>query len=216
MDYYHPAGTSLTETSREVAEIDAMLKATPEVATFSRRLGTGLGGDLGESYHGDYFVRLKPNHARSTPDVMAAVLAEVQSKVPGVDVELAQLMEDLIGDLTAVPQPIEIKLYGADYDGLIVEANKVAAAIGKIDGVVEVKSGVRLAGDALDVRVDPVKAAMEGVTPDEVAQAVNAALTGAVATRLPEATKTVGVRVVLPDALGLHIPDVVELPVRAA
>ena len=57
-----------------------MLHATPEVATFSRRLGTGLGGDLGESYHGDYFVRLKPNHARSTPEVMAAVLAEVQAQ----------------------------------------------------------------------------------------------------------------------------------------
>ena len=45
---------------------------------------------------------------------MAAVLAEVQAKVPGVQVELAQLMEDLIGDLTAVPQPIEIKLYASD------------------------------------------------------------------------------------------------------
>ena len=51
--------------------------------------------------------------ARPT-DVMAAVLAEVQAKVPGVQIELAQLMEDLIGDLTAVPQPIEIKLYAAD------------------------------------------------------------------------------------------------------
>ncbi|HEY1945035.1 MAG TPA: efflux RND transporter permease subunit, partial [Roseiarcus sp.] len=216
MDYFTKPGTSLTESEREVSQIDALLHATPEVATFSRRLGTGLGGDLGQSYHGDYFVRLKPDHARSTPQVMTAVLAEVQSKVPGVDVELAQLMEDLIGDLTAVPQPIEIKLYGADYGGLIAEADKVAAAIGKIEGVVEVKSGVRLAGDALDVRVDPVKTAMEGVTPDEVAQAVNAALTGAVATQLPEATKTVGVRVVLPDALGLHIPDIAELPVRAA
>ncbi len=83
LDYYTPPGTSLTETSREVAEIDAILKATPEVATFSRRLGTGLGGDLGESYHGDYFVRLKPDHNRSTPTVMAAVLAECRPRCPG-------------------------------------------------------------------------------------------------------------------------------------
>src|SRR6202007_2621276 len=47
MDYYTPPGTSLTETSREVAEIDTLLRAIPEVATFSRRLGTGLGGDTG-------------------------------------------------------------------------------------------------------------------------------------------------------------------------
>jgi multidrug efflux pump subunit AcrB len=216
LDYYTLPGTSLTETSREVAEIDAMLKATPEVATFSRRLGTGLGGDLGESYHGDYFVRLKPAHARSTPDVMAAVLAEVQSKVPGVQVELAQLMEDLIGDLTAVPQPIEIKLFATDSTALIPQARKIADAIGKIDGVVEVKSGVKLAGDALDVRIDPVRAGMEGVTPDDVTRAVDTVLSGTVATQLVEATKTVGVRVWLPDAPGLRQTGLADLPIRAA
>jgi multidrug efflux pump subunit AcrB len=215
LDYYTLPGTSLIETNREIAEVDALLQATPEVATFSRRLGTGLGGDLGESYHGDYFVRLKPNHARSTPAVMAAVLTEVQTKVPGVQVELAQLMEDLIGDLTAVPQPIEVKLYAADPAALIPQAEKVAAAIGKIDGVVEVKSGVKLAGDALDLRIDPVRAGIEGVTPDEVSRAVDTALTGTVATQLPQVTKSVGVRVRLPDALRLRQTALAELPIRA-
>jgi multidrug efflux pump subunit AcrB len=216
MDYYTPAGTSLTETSREVSEIDEMLTANPDVATFSRRLGTGLGGDLGESYHGDYFVRLKPNHAQSTPEVMAVVLAEVQAKVPGVQVELAQLMEDLIGDLTAVPQPIEIKLYATDPSVLIPQAEKVAAAISKIDGVVEVKSGVKLAGDALDLRIDPVRAGIEGVTPDDIARAVDAALTGVVATQLPQTTKTVGVRVHLPGALQLRQTALADLAIRAS
>ena len=175
-----------------------------------------MGGDLGQSYHGDYFVRLKPDHARSTPAVMADVLAKVQAQVPGVEVELAQLMEDLIGDLTAVPQPIEVKLYGPDPAALIPQAEKVAAAISKVNGVVEVKSGVKLAGDALDVRIDPVRAGQEGVTPDEVTQAVNTALSGAVATQMPEAIKAVGVRVRLPDALNLKQADVADLPVRAS
>jgi multidrug efflux pump subunit AcrB len=216
MDYYTPAGTSLTESSREVGEIDAMLAANPEVATFSRRLGTGLGGDLGESYHGDYFVRLKPNHAQPTPAVMAAVLAEVQAKVPGVQIELAQLMEDLIGDLTAVPQPIEIKLYATDPSALIPQAEKVAAAISKIDGVVEVKSGVKLAGDALDLRIDAVRAGIEGVTPDDISRSVDAALTGVVATQLPQTTKTVGVRVRLPGALQMRQAALADLPIRAS
>ncbi|MBN9990705.1 efflux RND transporter permease subunit, partial [Listeria monocytogenes] len=51
MDYYTPPGTSLDETERQVGQIDAMLRANPDVLTFSRRLGTGLGGDLGQSYH---------------------------------------------------------------------------------------------------------------------------------------------------------------------
>ena len=215
MDYYTPPGTSLLESERVVAQVDAILHAQPEVQTFSRRLGTSLGGDLGESYHGDYFVRLKPDHARPTEDVMAGVLAGIQAEVPGVQIELAQQMEDLIGDLTAVPQPIEIKLYATDFSALIATANKVAGAIGKIDGVVEVKSGVLLAGDALDIRIDGAAAAMEGVTADDLNQAVGNALDGRVVTQLPEATKSVGVRVHLPGARSLRERALAVLPIRA-
>ena len=124
--------------------------------------------------------------------------------MPGVQVELAQLMEDLIGDLTAVPQPIEVKLYATDPSALIPQAEKVAAAISKISGVVEVKSGVKLAGDALDLRIDPVRAGIEGVTPDDVSRAVARRPHRIIATQLPQATKTIGVRVRLPDALQLR------------
>lgn len=216
MDYFTAPGTSLEESSRQVSQIDAMLRANPEVATFSRRLGTGLGGDLGQSYHGDYFVRLKADHATPTEDVAAKVAADVGQKVPGVQVETAQLMEDLIGDLTAVPQPIEVKLYAADGSILRAQAVKVAALIGKIDGVVEVKDGVRLAGDALDVHVDPVRAGVEGVTPADVEAALNTSLTGSVATSLPQATKAVGVRVRLPGAMQMSEGDLAHLPIRAA
>ena len=68
----------------------------PEVDTFSRRLGTGLGGDLGQSYHGDFFFKLKPDHARSTEDVMNAVRGRIESEVAGVQIELAQLMLDAL------------------------------------------------------------------------------------------------------------------------
>jgi multidrug efflux pump subunit AcrB len=215
MDYYTRPGTSLTESSREVAEVEAILRATPEVDTFSRRLGTGLGGDLGQSHHGDFFVRLKPGHARATESVMSDVRLRVESMVPGVQIELAQLMEDLIGDLTAVPQPIEIKLYAIDPTLLDAQAEKVATAVAKVAGVVEVKSGVRLAGDALDVQIDPIKAAFENITPGAVTQAVQQALSGVVATELPQVSKSVGVRVWMPGATGMRIPQLQQLPIRA-
>ncbi len=215
LDYYTKPGTSLIETSREIAQLDRILLATPEVLTFSRRLGTGIGGDLVQTYHGDIFVRLKPDHARSTPAVMAATLSQVNDRVPGVQVELAQLLEDLIGDLTAVPQPIEIKLYAADPALLIPQARKVADAIGKIAGVAEVKDGVQLAGDALDVRIDPIRTATEGIQPGDVTQALQTALTGAVATQIPSATAMIGVRVRLPDALDIRQSALASLPIRA-
>ncbi|MCW6534224.1 efflux RND transporter permease subunit [Sphingomonas lycopersici] len=215
MDYYTPPGTSLDETERRMSQVDALIRADPDVLTFSRRLGTGLGGDLGQSYHGDYFVRLKPDHDRATEEVAADVAKRIGAEVPGVQVEVAQLMEDLIGDLTAVPQPIEVKLFAADPSILTDQARKVAAAIGKVSGVVEVKDGVQLAGDAIDVRIDPVRAGFEGVTPADVQNAIDAALNGVVATTLPQPSRSVNVRVRLPAAMTLTREELATLPIRA-
>ena len=66
----------------------------------------------------------------------------------------------------------------------------MADAIGKVKGVVEVKNGIVLAGDALDIEVDRVKAALEGVDPDAVTKLLTDALTGNVTTQIqkrPEA-----------------------------
>ncbi len=215
LDYYTAAGTSLTESDRQIGQIDAMLHANPDVATFSRRLGTSLGGNLGASFRGDYFVKLKPDHSKPTEQIMSETRAKVNEMVPGVQAEVAQLMEDLIGDLTAVPQPIEIKLFASDIASLRPQAEKVAAQIGKIAGVIEVKSGVPLAGDALNVRVDPVRAAVEGVAPADVEAALNAALSGTVATSVPQATKIVDVRVRLPNMMTITEAQLAKLPIRA-
>ncbi len=215
MDYYTAAGTSLDESGRQIGQIDAMLHANPEVLTFSRRLGTGLGGDLGQSYHGDYFVRLKPDHSRPTEEIAAAVADDIARKVPGVQIEVAQLIEDLIGDLTAVPQPIEVKLYASDPTILEAEAQKVAALVGKVSGVVEVNDGVQLAGDALDVHVDPVGAGIEGVAPADVETQLSTALSGTVATTLAQPNKAVDVRVRLPDATTISETGLAQLPIRA-
>ena len=108
--------------------------------SYSRRTGIQLGGGLTEANEGDYFVRLTPTPRRSIYQVMDEVRQRIQQRVPGLEIELAQLMEDLIGDLTAVPQPIEVKLFGAAPDELRTEAKRVADRIGKIAGVVDVEA----------------------------------------------------------------------------
>ncbi len=215
MDYYTDPRTAIAETQRIMRQVDALLRANPDVATFSRRLGTGLGGDLVETYHGDYFVRLKPGHRKSTPQVMADTLAAIQANVPGIRVELAQLMEDLIGDLTAVPQPIEVKLFAANPAVLDPLAPKVAAAIAKIPGVVEVNDGLQPAGAALDLDIDAAAAARNGLTPAAIATDVSHAMTGIIATELRRPDKTIGVRVRLPQALSLSQAGLAALPLRA-
>jgi CzcA family heavy metal efflux pump len=215
LDYRTKPGTSLTETDRELRQVEDILKAVPEVATFSRRTGLGLGGDLNEANQGDFFVRLKPQPRRDSDAIMTDVRQAVEKQVPGVAVELAQLMEDLIGDLTAVPQPIEIQLYASDPATLIPTARKIADAVGKIDGVVDIKDGVTLAGDAINIQVDPVKAGLEGMDPSQITSQLDGYLGGTVATNLPSTVKQIGVRVMLSAELRQHEDDLTSLPIRA-
>jgi CzcA family heavy metal efflux pump len=216
LDYHAAAGTSLTETDRLLRQIESVLQATPEVQTYSRRTGLQLGGGLSEANEGDFFVRLKPLPRRPIDKVMDEVRTEVEGKVPGIEIEMALLMEDLIGDLTAVPQPIEIKLYADDGKLLEMTAPRVAAEIGTIPGVVDVNNGIVLAGDALEIKVDRAKAALEGMDPDTVAQAANALLSGAVTTNSVESgPKLIGIRAWIPPNVRHTDDDVANLHIRA-
>ncbi len=215
LDFRTPPGTSLTETAREARQVEVILKDTPDIETYSERTGFGLGGDLQEANSGDFFIRLKNGSRRPIDEVMTDVRQRIMQTVPGFQIELAQLMEDLIGDLTGVPQPIEVKLFAANPADLIPEAQKVADTIGKVQGVVDVKNGVVLAGDALDIHVDGDAAALDGIDADAVTRQVNSNLGGTVATQVPEALKTVGVRVWLPPMNRRHDDDITGLMLRA-
>ncbi|HDR9283077.1 MULTISPECIES: efflux RND transporter permease subunit [Burkholderiaceae] len=198
LDYRMPPGTSLSESDRVLQQVEAIVKANPNVLTYSRRTGLGLGGGLSEANQGDFFIRLKDGKREPIDAVMEEIRTEIEHDVPGIGVEMAQLMEDLIGDLTAVPQPVQIKIFADDPAILYGSAKRVAGALGKIAGVVDVRDGINPAGDALDVRVQPERAALEGVDAAWVAQALSDALSGNVATRLQQGPKMVGVRVWTP------------------
>jgi CzcA family heavy metal efflux pump len=216
LDYRAQPGTSLSETDRLLRQVEAILQATPEVDTYSRRTGLQLGGGLSEANEGDFFVRLKPLPRRDIDEVIDDVRQQVEKNVPGLSIEMAQLMEDLIGDLTAVPQPIEIKLYSDNSDLLQTTAVAVAAAIGRIPGVVDVNDGVVLAGDAITITVDRAEAALEGMDPDSVTQAVDALLDGSmVATKIEQGPKLTGIRVWIPESARNTIESVAALRLRA-
>ncbi|MHB8482893.1 MAG: efflux RND transporter permease subunit [Nitrospiria bacterium] len=215
LDYLASPGTSLTETDRLLRQMESILRATPEVQTYSRRTGTQLGGGLTEPNQGDFFVRLKPLPRRPINQVMDDVRRRVEHSVPGLKIEMALLMEDLIGDLTAVPQPIEIKLFSDDSELLQKLGPEIAGAVSKVPGVVDVKDGVVLAGDALDIRVDREKAALEGVAPESVTRMLDAYLTGVVTTQIRQGPKMVGVRVWIPPIDRTLVRDLKALRLRA-
>lgn len=215
LDYNAPPGTSVAETDRLLRQVEGIISSIPEVESYSRRTGLQLGGGLTESNSGDFFIKLKPPPRRSIDAVMSELRRRVETQVPGLWIDTAQLMEDLIGDLTAVPQPIEIKLFGDNVALLRKVAPEVAAKIRNVPGVVEVFDGITVAGDALDIRVDRVKASLEGLDPEGVTRQIQEQLAGGVASRIQAGEKMIGVRIWTPPALRDRIALIPRLLLRA-
>ena len=215
LDYHSEPGTALSETDRLLRQVEDIIKSVPDVDTYSRRTGTQLGGGISEANEGDYFIRLKKTGRRGVDEVMDDIRGKVESTVPGLKIEMAQLMEDLIGDLTAVPQPVEIKVFADNPEQLYAAANSIAEKIGKIPGVVDVRNGINPAGDALEIHVDPTRAAAEGMDVDAITKTLDSILSGTVATQVASPVKMIGVRVWVPKAARNSDTDLANLLIRA-
>ena len=216
LDYKAKPGAALTDTDHLLRQVETIVRQTPEVLSYSRRTGVQLGGGLTEADEGDFFIRLKDGSRRDIDEVMAEIRGKVQASVPGLEIETAQLMEDLIGDLTAVPQPIEVKLFSDDPAVLADSAAKVQAAMGKVEGIGEVASGLRVAGDGIIIKVDRSAAAQAGLDPDMVARQIENQLGGSLATQILAGEQLVDIRVRLPQALRKNTAAIGQMSLRSA
>jgi CzcA family heavy metal efflux pump len=181
LDYFTPPGSSLAESNRILLHIEQILRSTPEVENTSRRTGMQLGlASVTEANNGDFTVKLKRNRDRDIDEVIADVRAKIKQTEPGADVEFIQLLQDMIGDLTSQPEPIVIKLFSQDGKLLNETALRVADAITKVHGVVDVLNGVEntISGPAVTYQVNPTVAARAGFTPEEIALDASAVLEG--------------------------------------
>ena len=181
VDYIMPAGSSLAETNRVITHVERMLHDMPEVESTSRRTGLQLGlAAVTEANTGDILVKLRAKRDRDIEEIMADVRAQIKKQEPALDVDLIQVLQDMIGDLTSAPQPIEIKLFSQDAKQLEEWAPKVADGISKVPGVVDLLNGIdnTISGPAVTFNVDPMVAARAGFTAEEVALDASAILEG--------------------------------------
>src|SRR6185437_6679763 len=133
LDYVMPPGSSPTETNAVLEGVERILRATPEVASTSRRTGLQLGlAAVTEANTGDISVLLKSDRDRGIHEIIADVRAQVSKAYPQLDIDFTQVLQDMIGDLTSAPQPVVIKLFNSDGDLLNSWAPKVADAIAKV------------------------------------------------------------------------------------
>jgi CzcA family heavy metal efflux pump len=181
LDYVMPAGASLQETNTVLEHVDRILHSIPEVTTTSRRTGLQLGlATVTEANTGDFTVELTNHRSRGIDEVMEDARQKIRAAEPELDIEFTQVMQDMIGDLSNAPQPVQIKLFSTDENLLLSIAPRVGDAISKVSGVVDVENGVdnTISGPATSFVVNPANAARLGFTPSEVATDATSILDG--------------------------------------
>jgi multidrug efflux pump subunit AcrB len=120
-------------------------------------------------------------------------------------IEVIQIMEDELSDLSGANKPIEVKIFGPDQRELRRIADEVAETLesrGKGRGIREVNSNVRAGNPDLLIHLDGVYADKLGMKPDMVVRQLRAIYQGQIATQVPESSlRWTDVRVRYPDSI---------------
>jgi len=206
LDFITPPGTSLDETGLMLAPLEREIERTPEVESWSRRTGDQLGFFISEPNTGDYVLRMRTRRSRSSDEIAEDLRHRIESVAPAVQIEFGQLVEDVIGDLTTNPQPVEVRIFGEDRRLTEARARDAATLVSNVRGVVDVRSGVVVSGPMLSI-VPSAAAFRLGLAPEDVTRAVEPLIAGIEAGSIPRGARAWPVRVMLhrpaggPDAL---------------
>ncbi|MEG3126047.1 efflux RND transporter permease subunit [Sphingomonas sp. GB1N7] len=210
---------SIDQSTQMQLQIENALKTLPEVAlVFSKNGNADLGTDPMPPNASDTYVIPKPESEWP---------AEVRSKADILR-RIEERMKPLIGNRTEIQQPIQmrfneliagvrsdvaIKLYGDDLDQMTAQAKRIAATVRAIPGAADVSAEQTDGAPTFDVKIDRQAVARYGLTVEDVANTVAAALGGREAGLLFEGDRRFAVVVRLPDAQRDDIDALGSIPV---
>jgi len=206
-------GAQLEETTKIVEQVEKIIEAQPEVDTVFVNAGSGmsLASQSGSEYASFNVQMVELNQReRSTSEIAQAVREEV-NKIPGakITVTLASVMNT--GMTGGSPIAIEIK--GPDLDELGQLAEKTVEIVEKVEGTRDVESDVAEGAPEVTVKVDRSKLAAYGLTSAGVANSVQGAVLGTVATRYSTGDDEIDVRVRFPEAARENLSDLSSLSI---
>jgi CzcA family heavy metal efflux pump len=200
LDYVSPPGTSLEETDRMLREVEKLLPSIPEIESYSRRTGTQMGFFITEPNTGDYLIQLRKDRKRTTTEIIDIIRKKVEATQPALKIDFGQVIGDMLGDLMASTQPIEIKIYGDNPKILQGLAKQTAKIVNNVKGTADVFSGITIAGPSVNIEPDSRRLAQFGITPSDFQNQMQTQLEGTLIGEIYEKEQLTGVRMLFPDA----------------
>ncbi|PZU79613.1 MAG: CusA/CzcA family heavy metal efflux RND transporter [Sphingomonas sp.] len=210
---------SIDQSTAMQLRIENTLKSMPEVAlVFSKNGNADLGTDPMPPNASDTYVIPKPedqwpSDVHSKADILKRIEAKMKPLI-GNRTEIQQPIQMRFNELIAgVRADVAIKLYGDDLDAMSAQAQRIAAVVRKIPGAGDVSAEQTSGAPTFDVKIDRQAVARYGLSVEEVANTVAAALGGREAGLLFEGDRRFSVVVRLPDAQRDDLETLGAIPV---
>ena len=213
LDYDSPPGTSLEETDRMLKEAEKIISAVPEVAAYSRRTGTQMGFFITEPNRGDYLIQLKKKRTRTSEQVIEDLRQKIETTQPALRIDFGQVIGDMLGDLMASVQPVEIKIFGDNQQKLQEVSKQAADIVSSVNGTADVFDGIVITGPSVSIQPDFSKLAQYGITPTSLQYQLQTALEGNIVGNLFEKEQYLNIRLVYPGNTRLSIEQINNLPI---
>ena len=201
LDFNSPPGTTLDETDRMLKKVDKIIQEQPEVASYSRRLGTQMGFFITEPNRGDYLIQVKKKRDKTTDEVSAELRAKIEATLPKLKIDFGQVIGDMLGDLMSSVQPVEIKVFGDNRVKLEDLSRQVADIVRGVKGTADVFDGIVIAGPQVMVQPNVARLAQFGITPTDFQFQLQTQLEGNVVSSIIEKEQLVNIRMLYPNAL---------------
>ncbi|MEO8313310.1 MAG: CusA/CzcA family heavy metal efflux RND transporter [Pseudomonadota bacterium] len=211
--------TSIDQSVKMDLPIERRILELPEVRLVFSKTGTAnLAADPMPPNASDNYVMLKPK-GQWPKDVKSKdrIIERIEEKIApvvgnGYDVTqpIQMRFNELIG---GVRSDVAVKVYGDDMDQMAAAARRIAAVLGRIKGVADLRVAQTHGFPTLDIDFDRDGISRVGLTVRDVAEAIETALAGRAAGQLFEGDRRFPIVVRMPDVDRNDIEAIGALPI---
>jgi len=219
-----PAGTMIENTDRVARAVGEHIRRIPEVKDYETFVGTGSVMDFNGLLRGGAF-----REASHFADVRVNLIDKEERKLSSeklvlqIRPEMEKLGRELGANIKLVEDPpgppvratVVAEIYGPDYAKQREIAEKVKALFATVDQIVDIDDSVKEKQDKYNLIVDKEKAALMGISTEQIVQTLRLSVSGMAISTLhrPEAKNPVAImlRLSKSDRTGLADMDKVFL-----
>ncbi|MBD2231475.1 efflux RND transporter permease subunit [Phormidium tenue] len=211
--------TSLTQSQAMQAELEKTLASFPEVQSVFAKTGTAeVASDPMPPNISDTFVILKPEdewpNSGSGKDALVQRIREKIELLPGNNYEITQPIQMRFNELIAgVRSDVAVKVFGDEFEPLLITANRIASILRSVDGAEDVKVEQVTGLPVLDIDIDRASASRLGLSVSDVQDVIAAAIGGVEAGTVYRGDRRFQIVVRLPEEVRVDLETLKRLPI---